>query len=149
MEVDEKKDDEKKEEKSKDTDAAKKDSDKDSEKKDGDKEGEEKKEEKKEEPLFEMLSNPARVMKAQLKAVHLQDKKYEPVKDISIGGVVLLDNVSGEKEEIVAPMFVDKGGEKEEDEGAEPEPPQPSQWQRTRPLIINLSISLTNQFPTR
>lgn len=37
-------------------------------------------------------------------------EKYEPVKDISIGGVVLLDNVSGEKEEIVAPMVVDKVG---------------------------------------
>merc|ERR1711915_1097397 len=117
MDVDEKKEEKKEDEKEKEEEGEekkeekKKDSDKDSEKKDGDKEGEEKKEEKKEEPLFEMLSNPARVMKAQLKAVHLQDKKYEPVKDISIGGVVLLDNVSGEKEEIVAPMVVDKGGE--------------------------------------
>merc|ERR1711872_687957 len=60
-----------------------------------------KKEEKKEEPLFEMLSNPARVMKAQLRVVNLEDNKYEPVKDLNIGGIIMLDNVSGEKETIV------------------------------------------------
>merc|ERR1712102_128832 len=62
----------------------------------------EKKEEKKEkmeddkkadepEPNFELLSNPARVMKAQLRVVSLEDGKYRPMKDISIGGVIMLD----------------------------------------------------------
>lgn len=88
---------------------------------------EDKKEEKKEEPLFEMLSNPARVMKAQLRVVNLEDNKYEPVKDLNIGGIIMLDNVSGEKETIVEPMLIIKD-DKDEDEGAEPEPPQPFLW---------------------
>ena len=42
---------------------------------------------KKEEPLFEVLSNPARVMRPQLAVVSLeQPAKYKPIKDISIGG---------------------------------------------------------------
>merc|ERR1711862_511230 len=51
-------------------------------------EKEEKKvEEKKKEaePLFEMLANPARVMKAQLKVVTLEDDRYRPMKHLSIG----------------------------------------------------------------
>merc|ERR1712165_647243 len=64
MEVDEKKDEEKKDEKEKSDEP---------------------------EPNFEMLSNPARVMKAQLKVVSLEDGKYRPMKDISIGGVIMLD----------------------------------------------------------
>merc|ERR1719319_331364 len=47
------------------------------------KEGEKKDEEKKKEPepLFDLLANPARVMKAQLKVA-----RYRPMKDLSIGG---------------------------------------------------------------
>merc|ERR1719394_1318760 len=37
------------------------------------------------EPNFELLSNPARVMKAQLKVVSMEDSKYRPMKDMSIG----------------------------------------------------------------
>merc|ERR1711934_113362 len=60
------------------------------EKKDEKKEdGEEKKKEA--EPLFEMLANPARVMKAQLKVVTLEDARYRPMKDLSIGGIVMLN----------------------------------------------------------
>merc|ERR1719186_1982065 len=82
--------------------------------------------EKKEEALFEHLSNPARVLKSQLKVVQLEDTKYKPVKDISIGGMVMLENISGEEETLVEPMVVAKAEDKpEQDEGAEPEPPQP------------------------
>merc|ERR1712203_1336450 len=83
MEVDEKKDEEKKE-------------------------VEEKKKEP--EPLFEMLANPARVMKAQLKVVTLEDARYRPMKDLSIGGIVMLNRTDkGDKaEEIVEPMEVNK-----------------------------------------
>merc|ERR1712184_154773 len=99
MEVDEKKDDKKE----------KMDVD---EKKEDDKE---KKEEKADEPEpnFELLSNPARVMKAQLKVVSLEDVKYQPIKDISIGGVIMLNRAklgADEKEEIVEPILVNKGG---------------------------------------
>merc|ERR1711942_441956 len=88
----------------------------DSEKKD-DKEkmdvDEKKEDDKKEpEPLFEMLSNPARVMKAQLKVINMEDGKYRPMKDISIGGIVLLDRAelgAEDEEQIVEPMEVNKG----------------------------------------
>lgn len=89
------------------------------------KEEETKKEEKKEEPLFENLSNPARVVKSQLRVVQLDQEKYQPVKDLSIGGIVILNNVSGEKDTIVEPMVVVKADSKDEEEGTEPEPPQP------------------------
>merc|ERR1712080_649903 len=52
---------------------------------------EDKKEKKEAEPLFEMLANPARVMKAQLKVVTLEDDRYRPMKDLSIGGIVMLN----------------------------------------------------------
>merc|ERR1711939_1152265 len=80
MDVDEKKDDKKE----------KMDVD---EKKDDDKKEDKKEEKEKDEPEpnFEMLSNPARVMKAQLKVVSMEDSKYRPMKDMSIGGVIMLD----------------------------------------------------------
>merc|ERR1711915_392834 len=101
----------------------------------------EKKEEKKDdektdkdepEPLHEMLSNPARVMKAQLKVINLEDAKYRPMKDISIGGIVMLERAelgADEEEQIVEPMEVNKGGNSStEEEGEEPSPPEPFQW---------------------
>jgi len=117
MEVDEKKDD-KKEKMEVD------------EKKEDDKE---KKEEKADEPEpnFELLSNPARVMKAQLKVVSLEDVKYQPIKDLSIGGVIMLNRAklgADEKEEIVEPILVNKGGSSTDSEEEEPAPPEPFQY---------------------
>merc|ERR1712147_303843 len=93
----------------------------------------EKKEEKADEPEpnFEHLSNPARVMKAQLKVVSLEDVKYQPIKDISIGGVIMLNRAklgADEKEEIVEPILVNKGGSSTESEEEEPAPPEPFQY---------------------
>jgi len=92
------------------------------------KEGEEKKKEA--EPLFEMLANPARVMKAQLKVVTLEDARYRPMKDLSIGGIVMLNRTDkGDKaEEIVEPMEVNKASSGSEEEGDEPAPPEPFEW---------------------
>merc|ERR1719320_2005161 len=116
MDVDEKKDD-KKEKMEVD------------EKKEDDKE---KKEEKADEPEpnFEHLSNPARVMKAQLKVVSLEDARYRPMKDLSIGGIVMLNRTDkGDKEEeIVEPMEVNKASTGSEEEGDEPAPPEPFEW---------------------
>merc|ERR1712130_366485 len=100
----------------------------------GKKDGEEKKkvEEKKKEaePLFEMLANPARVMKAQLKVVTLEDDRYRPMKDLSIGGIVMLNrtNNGDHEEEIVEPMEVNKATTGSEEEGDEPAPPEPFEW---------------------
>merc|ERR1712130_863703 len=96
-------------------------------------EKEEKKvEEKKKEaePLFEMLANPARVMKAQLKVVTLEDDRYRPMKDLSIGGIVMLNrtNNGDHEEEIVEPMEVNKATTGSEEEGDEPAPPEPFEW---------------------
>merc|ERR1712156_521574 len=92
------------------------------------KEVEEKKREP--EPNFEMLSNPARVMKAQLKVISLEDARYRPMKDLSIGGIVMLNRTDkGDKEEeIVEPMEVNKASTGSEEEGDEPAPPEPFEW---------------------
>merc|ERR1712059_48520 len=92
------------------------------------KEEEKEKEKKEPEATFEMLANPARVMKAQLKVTNPEDGKYRPMKDISIGGIVLLDNTSGEVDEVVEPMEVNKETATTEEEGEEPSPPEPFQW---------------------
>merc|ERR1712110_400142 len=105
------------------------------EKKKEDKEKEEGEEKKKEaEPLFEMLANPARVMKAQLKVVTLEDARYRPMKDLSIGGIVMLNRTDkGDKdEEIVEPMEVNKATTGSEEEGDEPAPPEPFEWKEGR-----------------
>merc|ERR1712240_706485 len=103
----------------------------DSEKKD-EKEKMEVDDKKEPDPLFEMLSNPARVMKSQLKVINLEDGKYRPMKDISIGGIVMLDGAelgAEDEEQIVEPMEVNKGASNTaEEEGEEPAPPEPFQW---------------------
>merc|ERR1712058_131196 len=110
MEVDEKKDDKKEDEK---------------DKKESEKAADEP------EPNFELLSNPARVMKAQLKVVSMEDSKYRPMKDMSIGGVIMLDRAelgADEKEEIVEPILVNKAGSSNDAEEEEPAPPEPFQY---------------------
>jgi 26S proteasome regulatory subunit N2 len=95
------------------------------EKKPEEKKEEEKKEEKKKEPLFEFLSNPARVLPQQLKGLTMptevppapvadvemadadkeastaaadietmvsNSKRYSPLKDLSIGGIILMSD---------------------------------------------------------
>merc|ERR1712192_79188 len=105
---------------------------KDGEEKMGKEEDKKEVEEKKKEaePLFEMLANPARVMKAQLKVVTLEDARDRPMKDLSIGGIVMLNRTDkGDKdEEIVEPMEVNKASTSSEEEGDEPAPPEPFEW---------------------
>ena len=73
--------DQKAEEKDKKEDKDKKDK-KGEEGKDGEKKDEEKKK-KEPEPNFEMLANPARVMKAQLKVLSMPDSsRYQPIKEV-------------------------------------------------------------------
>merc|ERR1719384_1288936 len=103
------------------------------EKKEDEKKDEKEKEKSDEpEPNFELLSNPARVMKAQLKVVSLEDGKYRPMKDISIGGIIMLDRSKeigvDEKEEIVEPILVNRGGASSDDSEEEPAPPEPFEY---------------------
>ncbi|XP_066256919.1 26S proteasome non-ATPase regulatory subunit 1 [Euwallacea similis] len=94
---------------------------------DKDKKKDEKDEKKKEpEPSFEILQNPARVLRQQLKVVTLNDNsQYVPLKDVSIGGIIMVRNLKPGEEELVEPVqaFGPKGEEEKE-----PEPPEPFEW---------------------
>lgn len=114
MEVDEEKDDKKAEKKE--------------EKKEEKEEKKEKKEEVKEpEPNFEILSNPARVVKQQLKLISIvEGSSYAPLKDVSIGGIVMVRHIKEDgQEELVEPVAA--FGPKSEDE-KEPDPPEPFEY---------------------
>lgn len=66
----------------------------------------EKDEKKKEpEPNFEILQNPARVLRQQLKVIALnENSQYAPMKDVSIGGIVMVRNLKPGEEELVEPV---------------------------------------------
>ncbi|XP_065164935.1 26S proteasome non-ATPase regulatory subunit 1-like isoform X2 [Atheta coriaria] len=75
---------------------------------------------------FEIISNPARVMQPQLKAVvFVTDGNHVPIKDVSNGGIIMLKRCKIEEEEIVE--FVSAHGPSMSEE-KEPEPPQPFEW---------------------
>lgn len=82
---------------------------------------------KKSEPTYEMLSNPARVIKPQLKVISMpENSRYRALKELSIGGIVIVrDTKKGEPEELVQPVAA--GGPKV-DEEKEPEPPEPFEY---------------------
>lgn len=93
-----------------------------------DKAKEESKEKAKEpEPTSETLSNPARVMRQQLKVVQMASgSRYKPTKDLSVGGIILMrDSRKAEPEDLV--QSVAAGGPKVEEE-KEPEPPEPFEY---------------------
>lgn len=87
--------------------------------------------EKEEEPLFEMIDNPARVLPQQLKKLTLADDcRYNPVKSVVNGGVIVMrDSKENEPEDLIEPLpaSVTSPGTTE-DEGDEPEPPEPFEW---------------------
>lgn len=133
------------------------------EKKPEEKKEEEKKEEKKKEPLFEFLSNPARVLPQQLKGLTMptevppapvadvemadadkeastaaadietmvsNSKRYSPLKDLSIGGIILMSDKSPDvKEEFVELMSAGGPGTETQEDGDEPEAPEAFEWQ--------------------
>ena len=86
-----------------------------------------KEKDKEPEPLFELLSNPSRVVRQQLKLIQMSEgSRYTPMKDLSIGGIIMLkDSNKSAPEELVEPVAA--GGPKVEDE-LEPEPPEPFEY---------------------
>lgn len=64
------------------------------------------KEKKEAEPNFEILQNPARVLRQQLKVIQLvEGSHYVPVKDIQIGGIVMVKHIQSDtEEELVEPV---------------------------------------------
>lgn len=91
------------------------------------KEAAQKAERKEPEPNFEILQNPARVLRQQLKVISIVDgQSYVPLKDVSIGGIVVTERkASGESEELVEPIAAcgPKG-----DDAKEPEAPEPFEY---------------------
>ncbi|XP_076436013.1 26S proteasome non-ATPase regulatory subunit 1-like [Babylonia areolata] len=97
------------------------------EKKEEEKEKEKEKEKEAPEPTFELLQNPARVMKNQLRVLSpAEGTRYRPVKELSHGGIIMLKDVKPDQEEDLV-EFVQAGGPKTEEE-EEPEPPEPFEW---------------------
>lgn len=123
------KDKEKEKEKSKDDDKDKDTSaststsgdNKDKEKKD------DKKEKKEPEPNFEILQNPPRVMRQQLKVLSVAEgQTFVPLKDVTIGGIIVMQhNGKIDDQELVEPVAA--YGPKNEDV-KEPEPPEPFEY---------------------
>ncbi|XP_013136145.1 PREDICTED: 26S proteasome non-ATPase regulatory subunit 1 [Papilio polytes] len=92
------------------------------------KEGDEKeaKEKKEPEPNFEILSNPARVVRQQLKGITVvEGSGFIPLKDVTIGGIVML-NHSGDVEQVLVEPVAAFGPKTEEEK--EPEPPEPFEY---------------------
>jgi len=94
------------------------------------------KEKKEPEATFEILNNPARVMKPQLQVIKMENPTstekalYAPIKDISIGGVIMVKRVrdaeGDKKEEIVEPVKTSRKDDTSTEE--EPEPPEPFEY---------------------
>lgn len=129
MEVDEKKDESKEtpEPEKPPLKKEKSDADKNEEKKDEKAEEKEKEEKKEPEPTFEMLSNPARVMKSQLKVLAMpEETKYYPIKDVCHGGIIMLQNHKPEEQEDIVEAVQAGGPLIEEEE--EPQPPEPFEY---------------------
>lgn len=95
--------------------------------KDEEKEVTAKPERKEPEPLYEILQNPARILRQQLKVITLcKNQAYQPMKDITIGGIVVMRHTSaGEEEQLVEPVAA--CGPKTDDAN-EPEPPEPFEY---------------------
>jgi len=85
------------------------------------------KEKKEPEPSFEVLQNPARILRQQLKVIQLiEGSHYTPVKDLQIGGIVMVKHMQADtEEELVEPVAA--FGPKPEEE-KEAEPPEPFEY---------------------
>merc|ERR1711953_943593 len=76
-------------------------------------------EKKKDMPNFEILQNPCRVVRPQLNLISLEEPtKHKPVKDLSIGGIIMVKRIDGseENEAIVEPVTIAKAVVDSEDE---------------------------------
>jgi len=84
-------------------------------------------ERKEPEATFEILQNPSRTLRQQLKVVSLADgQDYKPMKDVTIGGIVVLHHLTGDEETLVEPVAA--YGPKSDDVKEEPEAPEPFEY---------------------
>lgn len=80
-----------------------------------------------EEPSFELLSNPARVLRQQLKVITMpENSRYQQMKDLQIGGIIMMnDTKPSELEDLIEPVTAHCSKVEEE---KEPEPPEPFEY---------------------
>lgn len=81
------------------------------------------------EPNFEILQNPARVMRQQLKVISLVDgQSYTPLKDVCIGGIIVTQRNAkpGDADESLVEPIAACGPKS--DDAKEPEAPEPFEY---------------------
>lgn len=84
------------------------------------------KERKEPEPSFEILQNPARILRQQLKVISVSEGvPYTPLKEVSIGGIIMMQHTSKTDEVLVEPVAA--YGPKNDDV-KEPEAPEPFEF---------------------
>jgi 26S proteasome regulatory subunit N2 len=83
------------------------------------------------EPSFHNISNPARVVRLQMRKLSMTDgARYAPIKPISQGGIILFENLKTDEEEEIVELAVAGGvtGEKEAKENKVIEPHSPFEF---------------------
>jgi 26S proteasome regulatory subunit N2 len=85
---------------------------------------------KKEEPNFEILENPARVLRAQLRHISFDvDPRYVPATTVDVSGIVLLrDTKPGEQEDLINDSVTASTTTAAAAEENEPNPPEPFEF---------------------
>lgn len=87
---------------------------------------------KEKEPDHELIHNPCRAMKPQLKVIQMQkSSRYQVVKDLSYGGIILVKDTQSDQPENLVETIKAHGvpvKQSQEDEKNEPEPPEPFEW---------------------
>jgi 26S proteasome regulatory subunit N2 len=85
------------------------------------------KERKEPEPTFEVLHNPPRVLRQQLKVVSVAEgSSYQSIKDVTIGGIIMMKYSSASDQVLVEPVAA--YGPKSNDDAKEPEAPEPFEY---------------------
>lgn len=84
---------------------------------------------KEKEPDSEVLHNPTRVIKPQLKVISLQkNARYVPLKDVACGGIIMLRDTQSDQPETLVETVKAGGPQVKEEDSSEPEPPEPFEW---------------------
>lgn len=85
------------------------------------------KERKEPEPAFEILHNPPRVLRQQLKVVSVAEgSAYQAIKDVTIGGIIMMKYSSSNEQVLVEPVAA--YGPKSNDDAKEPDAPEPFEY---------------------
>lgn len=85
------------------------------------------KERKEPEPTFEILNNPPRVLRQQLKVISVAEgSPYQAIKDVTIGGIVMMHYSSQNEQVLVEPVAA--YGPKSSDDAKEPDAPEPFEY---------------------